>query len=68
MLYKTVKVAEYIPDLIVFDKIIVDAKVIDEITGREIGQMVNYLKITGLRLGYIINFKHAKLEWERIIL
>ena len=62
------KVGEYIPDLIVFDKIIVDAKVIDEIAGREIGQMLNYLKITGLRLGYIINFKHAKLEWERIIL
>ena len=68
MVYKTVKVGEYIPDLIVFDKIIVDAKVIDEIAGREIGQMLNYLKITGLRLGYIINFKHAKLEWERIIL
>ena len=68
IVYKTVKVGEYIPDLIVFDKIIVDAKVIDEIAGREIGQMLNYLKITGLRLGYIINFKHAKLEWERIIL
>ena len=68
MVYKTVKVGEYIPDLIVFDKIIVDAKVIDEIAGRVIGQMLNYLKITGLRLGYIINFKHAKLEWERIIL
>ena len=68
MVYKTVKVGEYIPDLIVFDKIIVDAKVIGEIAGREIGQMLNYLKITGLRLGYVINFKHARLEWERIIL
>ena len=68
MVYKTTKVGEYIPDLIVFSKIIVDAKVIDEITGREIGQMMNYLRITGLRLGYIINFKHAKLQWERVIL
>ena len=28
----------------------------------------NYLKITGLRVGLLLNFKHAKLEWERIIL
>ena len=68
MVYKTVKVGEYIPDLIVFDKIIVDTKVVDKITGREIGQMMNYLRITGLRLGYILNFKHTKLEWERVIL
>jgi hypothetical protein len=33
----------------------------------EIGQMMNYLKVTGLRLGYILNFKQPKLEWKRII-
>ena len=68
MIYKDVKVGEYIPDLIVFNKIIVDLKVIEKITHHEIGQIMNYLKITGLRLGYIINFKHAKLEWERVVL
>lgn len=30
--------------------------------------MLNYLRITKLRVGLIINFKRAKLEWERIIL
>jgi hypothetical protein len=30
--------------------------------------MLNYLRITGLRVGVILNFKHRKLEWERIIL
>jgi hypothetical protein len=28
----------------------------------------NYLRITGLRVGVILNFKHRKLEWERIAL
>jgi PD-(D/E)XK nuclease superfamily len=28
----------------------------------------NYLRITKLRVGVIFNFKHAKLEWERIVL
>ena len=68
VVYKTVKVGEYIPDLIVFDKIVVDTKVIEKIGDREIGQMINYLKITGLKVGLLLNFKYSKLEWERIIL
>jgi GxxExxY protein len=68
VIYKTVKVGEYIPDLIVFDKIVVDTKVIEKIGDSEIGQMINYLKITGSRVGLLFNFKHPKLEWERIVL
>jgi len=37
ILYKTVKVGDYIPDLIAYEKIVVDTKVIEEITDREIG-------------------------------
>ena len=65
--YREEKVGEYIPDLLVFDKIVVDTKVIERITDSETGRMMNYLKVTGYRLGYIINFKHSKLEWKRVI-
>lgn len=68
ILYKSVKVGEYIPDLIVFDKIVVDTKTIDAVTDHEKGQMLNYLKITGLRVGLILNFKYARLQWKRIVL
>jgi len=68
VIYKSVQVGEYIPDIIVFDKIIVDTKTIDRIGNSEKGQMINYLKITGLKVGLIINFKHPELQWERIIL
>jgi GxxExxY protein len=68
VLYKTVKVGEYVPDLIVFNAVVVDAKVIEAITDHERGQMLNYLKITGLKVGVILNFKRAKLEWERLVL
>ena len=67
ILYKNEKVGDYIPDLIAYDKIVVDTKVIEKITDREIGQMMNYLKVTGLRLGYILNFKRPKLEWKRVV-
>ncbi len=68
VVYKSVKVGEYIPDLIVFDKIVVDTKIIDHITNIEKGQVLNYLKITGLKVGLILNFKNPNLEWERLVL
>lgn len=66
--YKGVKVSEFIPDLIAYDAVVVDVKVIDRITDHERGQMLNYLRITGRRVGVILNFKNTKLEWERIVL
>ncbi len=68
VVYKGVKVGDYIPDLIVFDKVVVDTKTIDRITDVERGQILNYLKITELRVGLILNFKKPRLEWERIVL
>ena len=68
VVYKTIKVGEYIPDLIAFESVIVDTKVIQQISDIERAQMLNYLKITKLKVGLIINFQKPKLEWERIIL
>jgi len=68
IIYKSVRVGEYVPDLIVFDQIVVDTKTIDKITNQEKGQILNYLKITGLRVGLLLNFKYPKLQWERVVL
>ncbi len=68
MVYKGVKVGEYIPDLIAFDQAVVDTKVIERITDLEIGQVLNYLKINGLKVGLILNFKRPNLDWKRIVL
>lgn len=68
VLYKNQNVGTYIPDLIANDAVIIDTKVIDRITNIERAQMLNYLKITKLEVGLILNFKRPKLEFERIIL
>ena len=68
VLYKGELVGEYVPDLVVQQKLIVDTKTIDCITDHERGQMWNYLRITNLPVGIILNFKHARLEWERLVL
>ena len=66
--YKGVVVGEFVPDLIVGHAVVVDTKVIDAITDVERGQMLNYLRITKLRVGLILNFRRPRLEWERLIL
>ena len=66
--YKGVRVGQFIPDLLVGNAVVVDAKVIDHITNVERGQMLNYLRITGMKVGVILNFQKPRLEWERIIL
>ena len=68
VLYKGEHVGEFIPDLIAYGNVVVDAKCIDRITDHERGQMLNYLRVAKLRVGLILNFKHPKLEWERIVL
>ncbi|MEO0454074.1 MAG: GxxExxY protein [Verrucomicrobiota bacterium] len=65
--YKDQKVGLFIPDLITHNRIIIDTKVVERITDHERGQMINYLKLSQLKVGLLINFKKAKLEWERIV-
>jgi GxxExxY protein len=58
----------YIPDLIAEGKVVVDLKAIREIGAIEEAQMINYLKITMMPVGLIINFAGRSLEWKRLVL
>ena len=59
---------EYMADLIYFDKIVVELKALDSLSGREESQLLNCLKATGMKVGLLINFgSHPKLEWKRLV-
>ncbi len=61
--------SEYIPDFICYDKIIVELKAVKELTDAHRAQVQNYLKATGLKLAFLVNFCHHPLiEVERIVL
>lgn len=64
--YKNRFLGNLIPDLIVQEKVIVDLKVVDVFNDTHIAQMLGYLNITGLEIGLLINFKHAKLQIKRV--
>ena len=58
----------YVCDLLCFDKVLVELKAMDRLTGREESQLINYLKAANLPVGLLINFgSHGKLEWRRLI-
>lgn len=58
----------YQPDLVCYDKIILEIKAVSKLADEHGAQVHNYLKATGLRVGLLVNFGHHPLiEHERII-
>ena len=58
----------YIPDFVCYGKIIVELKASKDLTDDFRAQLHNYLRMSGLKLGLLVNFGHTpKVEIERII-
>jgi GxxExxY protein len=68
VVYRDVKIDEYVPDLEIEDALIVDTKTIESIGDYELGQMLTYLRISQKTTGLIINFKHPSLQWRKVTL
>jgi GxxExxY protein len=51
-------VDEFVSDLIVEERVIIDTKTVETITDDHRGTMIDYLKITGLKVGVISNFRN----------
>jgi GxxExxY protein len=58
----------YEPDVICFEKVIVEIKAVAELVDDHRAQVHNDLKATGYRLALLVNFgAHRELEYERIV-
>ena len=59
----------YKADFVCYDKIIVEIKAVSALAPEHEAQLINYLKITGYPLGFLVNFGHyPKIEIKRIAL
>ncbi|MBZ5605026.1 MAG: GxxExxY protein [Acidobacteriia bacterium] len=65
--YKGEFVAKYIADIVVNDKLILELKCVEQFAREHLAQCINYLKASGLRIALLINFKHPKVKWKRVI-
>ena len=68
VVFRNVIIGNYIADILIENKIILELKIVDKITNIHRAQVLNYLKATGLKLAIIINFKNQSLEYERLVL
>jgi GxxExxY protein len=57
----------YRADFVCYNEVIVELKALKSITGVEEGQLINYLKATGLKRGLLLNFGSANLELKRLV-
>jgi len=59
----------YVPDLLVFGKLVVELKAVTELAPEHEAQLLNYMRITRQPVGYLVNFGHkGGLEWKRFTL
>ena len=64
--YKEEIVGEYIADLIVDDRVVVELKTIEKLAQIHRSQVLNYIKATNKKLGLLINFSPVTVEVKRI--
>ena len=55
----------YIADFLCYQKIIVEIKAQNALTGTDEAQLINYLKATGYKVGLLLNFGTTSLEVKR---
>ena len=60
--YKGELIAEHRPDLIIRDEVVVEIKSIERFNPVFLAQMLTYLRITGLRVGLILNFNRPVMK------
>jgi GxxExxY protein len=57
---------EYVADLIVVGEIVVELKAMKAVLPEHEAQLINYLKATRKRVGYLVNFgAQPRLDWKR---
>ena len=59
-------IGRYVADLVVNDAVIVELKCCESLISEHQAQLFNYLKVSGLSVGLLVNFRRRKLEWKRL--
>lgn len=58
---------DYYVDFLCYDSIIVECKAVEKLHPVHEAQVINYLKVTNLSLGLLINFGEQSLQYKRLI-
>ena len=66
--YKGHNIGNYIADVVVDEKIILELKAVNAITQEHVAQTLNYINLTHSKIGYILNFSQQEgLGFKRLL-
>jgi GxxExxY protein len=65
--YRDFVVGDYIADLVVANRVLVELKACVVLDSVHAAQTMNYLKASGIRVELLLNFARPKLEYRRIV-
>ena len=66
--YKGHNIGNYIADIVVDEKIILELKAVNAITQEHVAQTLNYINLTHSKIGYILNFSQQEgLGFKRLL-
>jgi GxxExxY protein len=66
--YKEAVLGRYFCDLLVEGTVVVELKAVNQLNSSHVGQLLNYLKASGLRVGLLFNFGRPRLEYRRVLI
>lgn len=65
--YKGELVSAYIADLVVNNAVILELKSVSALNTVMEAQLINYLRLSKITVGYLINFNGIRVEWKRFV-
>ena len=66
--YKDIVVGEFVVDLLVEGKVILELKAVSKLQPVHEAQLLNYLKVANIKVGLLVNFTYPKAVVKRVIL
>ena len=66
VMFREHKIGKYIADLIVENLIVVELKCCQVLLPEHQAQLINYLKVSNIPVGLLVNFGNRKLEYKRL--
>ena len=65
--YKDEIVGDYFADIVVENQVLIELKVVENLQKIHEAQLLHYLKVTGIQVGFLINFKSSTVEIKRLV-
>ena len=66
VIFRGRKIGLYIADLIVEGNVIIELKCCESLLGEHQAQLINYLKVSNIPVGLLVNFGKRKVEYKRL--